>query len=71
MGTTRRILSCIFVACFFGPSVTFVIAQGSYRAQVRGVVSDATGAVVANATVTIVDEGTSIASTARTDSKGE
>ncbi|MGA2204131.1 MAG: carboxypeptidase-like regulatory domain-containing protein, partial [Terriglobales bacterium] len=44
--------------------------QGSYRAQLRGVVSDATGAVVANATVTIRDVGTNISSSAHTDDKG-
>src|SRR5579872_1971246 len=45
-------------------------AQGNYRAQLRGVVSDASGAVVPNATVTIRDKGTNIAATARTDDKG-
>ncbi len=47
-----------------------VWGQGAYRAQLRGVVSDTTGAVVANATVTIRDVGTNIASSARTDEKG-
>jgi hypothetical protein len=36
----------------------------------RGVVSDTTGAVVANATVTIRDVGTNISSSAHTDDKG-
>src|ERR1700722_14907327 len=45
-------------------------AQGSYRAQLRGVVSDASGALVRNATVTIRDQGTNTATTARTDEKG-
>jgi hypothetical protein len=36
----------------------------------RGVVSDATGAVVAHATVTIRDVGTNISSSAQTDDKG-
>jgi hypothetical protein len=48
-----------------------VAAQGSYRAQLRGVVSDATGAVVHSATVTITDTGTNIASVVHTDDKGE
>jgi hypothetical protein len=47
-----------------------VWGQGAYRAQLRGVVSDATGAVVSNATVTIRDVGTNISSSARTDDKG-
>jgi hypothetical protein len=45
-------------------------AQGSYRAQLRGVVSDASGALVRNATVTIRDAGTNVSATARTDEKG-
>ncbi|HWO29708.1 MAG TPA: carboxypeptidase regulatory-like domain-containing protein, partial [Candidatus Acidoferrum sp.] len=47
-----------------------VWAQGNYRAQLRGVVSDATGAVVTNATVTIRNIGTNISSAAHTDDKG-
>jgi Carboxypeptidase regulatory-like domain/TonB dependent receptor-like, beta-barrel len=46
------------------------VAQGSYRAQVRGVVSDASGAVVRNATVTITDAGTGVTSVTHTDDKG-
>jgi hypothetical protein len=44
--------------------------QGSYRAQLRGVVSDPTGAAVVNATVTIRNVGTNISSSAHTDDKG-
>lgn len=51
-------------------SAISVWGQGSYRAQLRGVVSDASGAVVAHATVTIRDVGTNIASSAVTDDKG-
>lgn len=46
-------------------------AQGSYEAQVRGVVTDQSGAVVANATVTITNDGTNIAQTAHSDEHGE
>ncbi|MGA2204378.1 MAG: carboxypeptidase-like regulatory domain-containing protein, partial [Terriglobales bacterium] len=66
MRLTRRILSSILLAGF----ATLAVAQGNYRAQLRGVVSDATGAVVANATVTIRDVGTNISSSAHTDDKG-
>src|SRR5579863_6057219 len=45
--------------------------QGSYTAQVRGVVTDQSGAVVTNATVTITNDGTNIAETAHTDEHGE
>ena len=55
-------------------SLTFLaavsVAQGSYRAQLRGVVSDSSGAMVVNATVTIRDVGTNIATSSRTDDKG-
>src|ERR1700733_4948037 len=44
--------------------------QGNYRAQLRGVVSDASGALVTNARVTIRDVGTNISSSSRTDDKG-
>ena len=50
--------------------VILAFAQGNYRAQLRGLVSDATGAVVAHATVTIRDEGTNVSSSAQTDDKG-
>jgi hypothetical protein len=71
MRPTGRLLSCILVACFFGCFATFVAAQGSYRAQLRGVIADASGAVVHNATVTITDTGTNISSVAHTDDRGE
>src|SRR5579862_652802 len=60
------ILNLYLLACF----ATFSSAQGSYRAQLRGVVSDASGAMVTNATVTIRDVGTNISSSAHTDEKG-
>jgi hypothetical protein len=47
-----------------------VWGQGAYRAQLRGFVSDATGAAVRNATVNIRDVGTNISSSAHTDDKG-
>ena len=49
-------------------SVAF--GQASYTAQVRGVVTDQTGAVVQNAQVTITNDGTGIASTTHTDDRG-
>jgi hypothetical protein len=51
-------------------SAISVWGQGSYRAQLRGEVSDASGAVVAHARVTIRDVGTNIDSSAVTDDKG-
>ncbi|HEV2469182.1 MAG TPA: carboxypeptidase regulatory-like domain-containing protein [Candidatus Sulfotelmatobacter sp.] len=48
-----------------------VFAQGSYRAQVRGVVSDQSGALMTNAKVTITNVGTNISQTAQTNDHGE
>ena len=66
MRAIRRVSSLIWVLSL----AAFVVAQGNYRAQLRGVVTDATGAVIAHASVTIRDVGTNIASTAQTDDKG-
>jgi len=61
--------------CFLGMVVGLFAAvgfgQGSYTAQVRGVVTDQSGAVVENATVTITNDGTNIAQTAHTDERGQ
>ena len=57
------------IAALLGPGLS-VWAQGNYRAQLRGVVSDASGAVVPNVTVTIRNVGTNISSVAHTDDKG-
>jgi hypothetical protein len=48
-----------------------LFAQASYQAQVRGVVSDASGAMMPNATVTITEVGTNFSQTAKTGSSGE
>ncbi len=66
----RRLLPCFLTITSLVALAGVSSAQGSYRAQLRGVVSDASGAVVANATVTIRDVGTNIASTSHTDDKG-
>jgi Carboxypeptidase regulatory-like domain len=71
MGRIGRLFSCILAACFLITFTTFLAAQGSYRAQLRGIVTDASGAVVHNAAVTITDSGTNIASVVHTDDKGE
>ncbi|MGA8430265.1 MAG: TonB-dependent receptor [Candidatus Sulfotelmatobacter sp.] len=71
MRSTRQLFLCILAACLLGSIATLCFAQGSYRAQLRGTVSDASGAVIANAAVTITNTGTNISSAARTDEKGE
>jgi len=73
-GLTGR-LRLYFTALFYFVTVLGVTlsawGQGSYRAQLRGVVSDPSGAAAANALVTIQNVGTNISSTARTNDKGE
>ena len=46
------------------------LAQASYQAQIRGNVIDATGAAIPNATITIIESGTNISQTAKTDRSG-
>jgi hypothetical protein len=50
---------------------TAAYGQGGYTAQIRGVVTDQSGAVVGNATVTITNDGTNIAQTAHCDEHGQ
>jgi Carboxypeptidase regulatory-like domain len=70
MRLTRQVLGWMATISGLTCAATFCFAQGTYRAQLRGVVSDSSGAVVANATVTIRDVGTNISSSTRTDEKG-
>ncbi|HMJ22601.1 MAG TPA: carboxypeptidase-like regulatory domain-containing protein, partial [Terriglobales bacterium] len=46
------------------------LGQASYTAQVRGSVTDQTGAVVQNAKVTITNDGTGVSTSAKTDDHG-
>ena len=46
------------------------LGQASYTAQVRGTVTDQTGAVVQNAKVTITNDGTDVSTSAHTDDHG-
>jgi hypothetical protein len=71
MRLTRSIVFGIFAVCLFAGFAIFTAAQGSYRAQLRGTVTDSSGAVVANATVTIADSGTNISSATHTNAAGE
>src|SRR5256884_3566168 len=45
-------------------------SQASYTAQIRGVVKDQSGALVANATVSITNDATGISETSRSDDHG-
>ena len=49
---------------------TSATAQSTYTAQLTGVVTDSSGAVIPGAKVTLTDEGTNVASTRDTDGRG-
>jgi len=51
-------------------SAALVLGQASYTAQVRGVVKDQSGAMIPGATVTITNDATGIAGTAKSDDHG-
>ncbi len=51
-------------------AVHFSFAQANYQAQLRGVITDSSGAVVPSATVTITDAGTNIGRSVTTNSSG-
>ncbi len=60
-----------FVLVLLSLAATYSLAQASYTAQIRGVVTDQSGASIANATVTITNDGTGISSTVKTNDRGE
>ena len=64
-------LHLVSAVCILLLLVPMLLGQASYQAQIRGVVSDATGAVVPNAKVTITEVGTNVSQTAKTGSSGE
>ncbi len=51
-------------------AVHFSFAQANYQAQLRGVITDSSGAVVPSATVTITDAGTNTGRSVTTNSSG-
>jgi hypothetical protein len=63
-----HLISTICVLLLLQPTLR---GQPSYRVQVRGVVSGATGAVLPNATVTITEVGTNVSQIAKTGSSGD
>jgi hypothetical protein len=64
-------LRLIFIICILLLLQPALLGQASYQAQIRGVVSDASGAVVPNAKVTIIEAGTNLSQTATTDHSGD
>ncbi|MBV8478314.1 MAG: TonB-dependent receptor, partial [Acidobacteria bacterium] len=45
-------------------------AQASYQAQIRGTIADASGAVVPNVNITLIEVATNVARTTKTDNSG-
>jgi hypothetical protein len=60
-----------FLLAIASVGVTLAFGQGSYTAQVRGTVTDQTGAVLQKAKLTMTNDGTGIPSSASTDSNGQ
>ena len=66
----RTFATAILALCALLASHTPAFGQASYTAQIRGVVTDQTGAVVPNATITITNDATGIAMTAHSNDHG-
>lgn len=62
----RAVASILFLLC----GTVILFGQGSYTAQIRGTVTDPTGALIANATVTITNDATGITTVAHTSQEG-
>ncbi|HZR67148.1 MAG TPA: carboxypeptidase-like regulatory domain-containing protein [Terriglobales bacterium] len=71
MKNTAKFSRALLVALAVCVSAIALFAQGTYRSQIRGVVSDSSGAVVRDAKVTITESGTNITSSIKTNDKGE
>src|ERR1700682_910669 len=73
MSTGRRggfhFAALVVLAVSFSTAAAW--GPASYTAQVRGTVTDQTGAVVPSATVTLTNDGTNISTSATTDSRGQ
>ena len=67
-GFLAALFSSLFISLI---CVTAALGQGSYQAQVRGQVTDQSGAVITNATVTITNVATNIAQSVKTDDHGQ
>jgi Carboxypeptidase regulatory-like domain/TonB dependent receptor len=63
----RKIFICLSLA-MCGPHL--LPAQSTYTAQLTGVVTDSSGAVVTGAKVVLIDDATNVAATSATDERG-
>ena len=66
--SVAAVIGCLLILLFF---TVAAFGQGAYQAQIRGVVTDQSGAVVVNATITITNDATGIAQTAQSDDHGQ
>ena len=71
MTSAAKLSRLILIACVVSSAAVLVLAQGSYRAQLRGTVADSSGAVIHDAKVIITELGTSVSSSGRTNDRGE
>ncbi len=65
------VLSVVLFLVFSLAFATFGFGQGSYTAQIRGVVTDQSGAVVVKAEITITNDATNIVQTTVSDDHGQ
>jgi hypothetical protein len=59
----------VFVATLF--IATAALGQAGYTSQIRGIVTDQSGAVIAGTTVTITNDATSVAQTTQSNERGQ
>src|SRR5581483_8471567 len=71
MTPTAKLYRVLLIICILLPSAALLFAQGTYRSQISGIVTDSSGAIVPKARVTITETGTNISSTVQTNQKGE
>ncbi|MFY9561359.1 MAG: TonB-dependent receptor [Terriglobales bacterium] len=62
----RLVASTLLLLC----GISIVFAQGSYTAQIRGTVTDQSGAIVRDAVVTITNDATGISAVAHSNQQG-
>ncbi len=65
-----RCLSIAVLATVFLISAPYLAAQASFQAQLRGTVTDASGAALPNVTVTVTEAGTNLKRIVQTDGAG-
>jgi hypothetical protein len=68
--SNKRFLSSVVFCILLLGSVPFLIGQAAGTASIQGTVTDATGALIAGATVGLINTDTQVKRTATTDSSG-